>query len=370
MRSGSRRIWRGAAARALAVLGLLAGLYGCANFSPSGDSGPGHDAPVAAAAGSGATAASRSPAAPGAQGEVLGANARLLVYRAAAGDHYAGIAARFLGAADQGWQIAEANAQTPLRPGSPLVVPLQPLHPLGVHGDRLQLVPILCYHRLGSTASRMSVAPAQFEAQMAWLVENGYHVVRLADLGEFLAGRRPLPQRSVVLTFDDGYASFHRFAYPVLKKFGLPATVFVYTDFIGGRDALSWAQMQEMHASGLVDLQSHTKSHRNLTELRPGESEERYRASLDTELRLPRELLQRRLAGLAVHQLAYPYGDADGTVIEAAERNGYTLGATVVPGGNAFFAAPMMLRRTMIFGDTTLEGFKSHLQVSRNLEAP
>lgn len=369
MMTRGRPLRGGRLARALAALALAASLGGCANLSAPGDgaSRDGADAP-AAAAGT-AAAASKSPPAPGAQGEVLGANARLLIYQPARGDHYDAIAARFLGAADQAWQIAEANAATPLRPGWPLLVPLQPLHPLGVQGDRLQLIPILCYHRLGGAVSKMSVAAAQFEAQIAWLVDNGYRVVRLADLGEFLAGRKPLPQRSVVLSFDDGYASFYRHAYPVLKKYGLPATVFVYTDFIGGREALSWAQMQEMHASGLVDLQSHSKSHRNLTEMRPGESEERYRASLDTELRLPRELLQRRLAGLAVHQLAYPYGDADGTVIEAAARNGYELGATVVPGGNAFFAAPMMLRRTMIFGDTTLEGFKSQLQVSRTLEA-
>jgi peptidoglycan/xylan/chitin deacetylase (PgdA/CDA1 family) len=58
----------------------------------------------------------------------------------------------------------------------------------------------------------------------------------------------------------------------VLKKYGLPATVFVYTDFLGGGDALTWAQMQEMLASGLVDVQSHSKSHRNLIERLPGET--------------------------------------------------------------------------------------------------
>jgi hypothetical protein len=71
----------------------------------------------------------------------------------------------------------------------PLVVPLQPLNPLGVQSDRVQTVPILCYHRLGSGNSKMVVSPANFEAQMAWLVRNDYHVVRLADLAG-LPGRR------------------------------------------------------------------------------------------------------------------------------------------------------------------------------------
>lgn len=307
---------------------------------------------------------------PQARGEVLARNDRLLVYRAAEGDSFGGIAARFLGAADQGWQIADANDSPQPRAQQPLLVPLRPLNPLGVTADRVQTVPILCYHRLGTGVSKMTISPAGFEAQMAWLVRNDYRVVRLADLPGFLAGQRPLPPRAVVLTFDDGYESFHRHAYPVLKKYGLPATVFVYTDFLGGGDALTWPQMQEMLASGLVDVQSHSKSHRNLTERLPGESEDRYRANLDAEMRVPRDLLERRLPPLKVRHLAYPFGDADEAVVDSAVRHGFELAATVVPGGNAFFAQPLMLRRTMIFGDMNLDAFKSRLEVSRPLASP
>lgn len=391
---------------ALAAVGACAALLLAACASSPG--APPSATPQAGVDGAPATdAAARQPSADGpwpqAQGQVLGRNARLLVYRPAAGDSLAGIAARFLGSAAEAWQIADANDEdsagdpsrdngdngdnsdrsggskgsdqaaeraTPLSPAVPLVVPLRPLNPLGVGAERLQTVPILCYHRLGSGHGRMVVSPTAFEAQMAWLARNGYRVVPLADLAGFLAGHKALPARAVVLSFDDGYESFYRYAFPVLKKYGLPATVFVYTDFLGGGDALSWAQLQELHASGLVDVQSHTKSHRNLVERRAGESEERYRVNLEAELRVPRELLQRRLSRLQVTHLAYPFGDADATVQEAAARNGFDLGATVVPGGNAFFAQPLMLRRSMIFGDTSLEGFKAKLQTSRALAAP
>lgn len=368
-----RRGKRGAMARAAhrcaatALAGLVLLLGACASPLSGPDETPATSPGPPAAA---APTTTGDAAAPEARGQVLARSARLLVYLPAAGDSLAGMSRRFLGAPDEGWQIAEANGIAAPEAGQPLLVPLQALNPLGVRADRLQLVPILCYHRLGGTASKMSVAPASFEAQMSWLVTNGYRVVRLSDLGEFLAGRKPLPQRSVVLTFDDGYASFHRFAYPVLKRHGLPATLFVYTDFVGAGDALSWAQLQEMRASGLVDVQSHSKSHRNLVERQPAESEARYLANLDAEMRVSRELLQRRLPGLDVRHLAYPFGDADGPVIERARENGYELAATVVPGGNAFFAAPMMLRRTMIFGDMRLEGFKARLQVERLLERP
>jgi peptidoglycan/xylan/chitin deacetylase (PgdA/CDA1 family) len=111
----------------------------------------------------------------------------------------------------------------------------------------------------------------------------------------------------------------------VLKKYGLPATVFVYTDFLGGGDALTWAQLQEMQASGLVDVQSHSKSHRNLIERRPGETDERYRANIDAEMRVPRETLERRLPPLKVRHLAYPFGDANEQVLDSASRHGFEL---------------------------------------------
>ena len=354
-------------ALALPAVVLATLLAGCASAPAPTDP---TEAPMAPAPAAPAPPPRNGDAWPEARGDVLARNDRLLIYRAADGDSFDGIAARFLGAADQGWQIAEANDSARPRAQQTLLVPLRPLNPLGVQADRLQLVPILCYHRLGSGASKMIVSPAAFEAQMAWLVRHGYHVVRLSDLTGFLAGQRPLPARSVVLTFDDGYESFYRHAFPVLKKYGLPATVFVYTDFLGGGDALTWAQMQEMLASGLVDVQSHSKSHRNLVERLPGESEERYRASLDAEMRVPRDLLERRLPPLKVRHLAYPFGDADEAVIDTAARHGFELAATVVPGGNAFYAQPLMLRRTMIFGDMNLDAFRARLQVSRPLAAP
>jgi hypothetical protein len=81
-------------------------------------------------------------------------------------------------------------------------------------------------------------------------------------------------------------------------------------------------------------------------------------------MKVPREMLSRRL-GQEVRFIAYPYGDANATVLDSAARNGFELGATVAAGGNAFFAQPLLLRRTMIFGDLELEGFTARVQTSR-----
>lgn len=305
-----------------------------------------------------------------AAGQVLGRNERVLIYLAQHGDTMRDIATRFLGKAELDWMIAEANGGEAVEAGVPLIVPLQALNPTGVSSDRVQTVPILCYHRFGTTNSKMVISPTRFASQLDWLAKNGYRVVRLDELPDFLAGRRALPQKSVVITIDDGYESVHRFAYPLLKQYGFPATVFVYTDFIGAGDALRWPQMQEMVASGLIDIQSHSKSHRNLIERTPGETDERYRSNLTAEMQVPKDILQRRLEGHPVKAIAYPYGDANSVVVDSASRSGFVLGATVVPGGNAFYSQPMLLRRTMVFGDLDLEGFKQKLQVSRPLPSP
>jgi peptidoglycan/xylan/chitin deacetylase (PgdA/CDA1 family) len=216
----------------------------------------------------------------------------------------------------------------------------------------------------------MVISPARFEAQLDWLARNGWRVVRLDDVAAFLEGRQALPERSVVITIDDGYESVHRHAWPLLRKYGFPATLFVYTDFVGaGGDALSWAQLREMTASGLIDVQSHSKTHRNLVDRLNGETDEQYRRALDVEMRVPRQQLEARLPAHEVTYIAYPFGDADEAVVDAAGRHGFRLGLTVVPGGNPFFAQPLLLRRTMIFGDLDLEGFKARLQTRRSLPA-
>ncbi len=296
----------------------------------------------------------------------------MIVYGPRQGDTLAGISKRFLGSPTLAWSVADANglptSHTAPVPELALIVPLRPLNAVGVEPERYQTVPILCYHRFGAPATKMMITPASFAAQLEWLAKNDYRVIPLAELRPFLEGRKALPQRAVVITIDDGYESVYRHAFPLLKKFGFAATVFAYTDFIGaGGDALSWAQMQEMQSSGLIDVQSHSKSHRNLIERNAGETETRYRSNIEQEIRLPRELLNKRLQGANVRHIAYPFGDANQVVLDHAAQQGFELGATVASGGNAFFALPLLLRRTMVFGDLDIEGFKSKLQTSRNL---
>lgn len=359
--------WRAAGLAALLWAAALLSACGTRAPAPAADEGP----PPAA------SPAERAPEAaatgwPNAAGDVLGRNDRLLIYLPRAGDRLEAIAERFLGHADRQWMIADANDVQQPEAGHPLIVPLVALNPTGVRHGEYQTVPILCYHRFGNGGARMVVSPSGFAAQLDWLARNQYTVLRLSQLAEFLAGKQPLPPRSVVITIDDGYESVYRHAFPLLKKHGFPATLFVYTDFIGVGDGLSWPQLQEMAASGVIDIQAHSKTHRNLTDRAPGETDERYRQAIETELRAPREVLEKRLASaqVQVRQFAYPFGDANELVLDTMARQRYQFGVTVSPGGNPFFAYPMLLRRTMIFGDLDLEAFKARLQTSRSAGTP
>ncbi len=295
---------------------------------------------------------------------VIARNDRFVVYAPRAGDSLESIAQAFMGNTARAWEIAAFNQITSVNAGQAVGIPLRPVNPLGISNTGYQVVPILCYHRVGPQTNLMIMPRETFAAQMEYLARNNYNVIRLADLPDFLSGKRPLPPRAVVITFDDGHVSAYQHAYPILRKHGFPATFFVYTDFLGGGEGMTWAQINEMAKSGLIDIQSHSKSHANLVVRLPGESEQRYAERIHAELRTPRDVIERNVPGKVTHH-AFPFGDSNQVVLDRLVQTGHDLGLTVNPGGNPFFSYPLMLRRTMIFGGASIENFRSALQVFR-----
>ena len=294
------------------------------------------------------------------EGMVLARDDSYVIVVAGPGDDLTTLAQRYLGDRAKRWWISEFNNIDDVRVGQSIVIPLKVTNPTGVYANGFVTVPILCYHRFGSKPSQLAVTPAAFEAQMDYLARNGYHVLPLARVAGFLERGEPIPRKSVVLTIDDGYRSTYEVAYPILRKYGFPATVFLYSDFVGAPDALTWPQMKEMEASGLVNIQPHSKTHANLTMRMSGETDAKYRERMKAEVDVPIRLIQDRLA-VGSLAFAFPYGDVNETLVDLLKRQGVHLGVTVTPGGNAFFAYPFMLRRSMIFGGDGIDSFKSKL---------
>jgi peptidoglycan/xylan/chitin deacetylase (PgdA/CDA1 family) len=288
-----------------------------------------------------------------------------VLVRAGGRDTMASLAKTYLNDEAKADVIAAANDGQPLRPGQIVVVPLTQGKSWVVDADGYQVVPILCYHQFGAgshSRNKMEVTESAFEQQMAWLKANNYAVVSLSALEDFLSGDRRLPEKTVVITIDDGYRSAYDVAFPILKKYGFPATIYVYSDFIGGGLALTWAQMKEMQDSGLVDIESHSKTHTSMS-LLPNESNgAAYRERVTREVTVPEGIIASKLDKPVKH-FAYPYGDTSTTVLSILEDRGYRTATTVQRGGNPAFADPLVLRRDMVYADDSLADFQKYVAV-------
>ncbi len=130
-------------------------------------------------------------------------------------------------------------------------------------------VPILVYHRVSDTDKNPStLTVADFEAQLKFLVDNGYHVIMPDDLLDAWASGKNLPSKPIVLTFDDGHEDIYKNVFPLLQKYNMRATVFLVTDHIGMKDYLSWDFVRALQAGGFIDFESHTMSYKILTTLK------------------------------------------------------------------------------------------------------
>ena len=237
----------------------------------------------------------------------------------------------------------------PIRPDPPKTV---------VATTRQFAVPVLMYHRVDHLEDHeirspllrdLTVSPANFEAQVKFLVENGYSVLLASEVERAVVEGHELPQKAVCITLDDGYKDNFEQAFPILLRYKVPATIFLVTNNFGRANRLSWDDVLQMRREAGFEYGSHSVHHYDLTTLDQDQ--------LDFELTESKRLIELRIQD-SVTSIAYPAGSYNEFVKERARAAGYSAawkkgGGLVTPGEDM-----LMLPRVRVSGRTSLADFR------------
>ncbi|WP_291643702.1 polysaccharide deacetylase family protein [Clostridium sp.] len=210
-------------------------------------------------------------------------------------------------------------------------------------------IPVLMYHSIGYKKGNTLMLPKEnFREQMKYLKDNGYVTLTLDETYVFFENNKPVPEKSVVLTFDDGYVDNYVDALPILKKFGFKATIFVITGEVDkSKSYMNVEQLKEMEASGM-DIQSHTVHHDHLAKLS-------YQKQLET-LKESKDFLEKAL-NKKIKYFAYPYGEYSKESLKAVKEAGYTMAFTTAGRWSDKADGILTLDRVFISGSANLDVF-------------
>lgn len=220
-------------------------------------------------------------------------------------------------------------------------------------------IPILCYHNFNPTVpGSMNLRPQKFEAQLKWLKANGFTVIPLQQAIEYLQGKRvALPAKPVVITADDGWKSVYQYMLPLVKKYKIPVTLFIYPQTISqGKNAMTWEQLKELQNTGLFDIQGHTYWHPNFKKEKRKRTPTNYEKFVKNQLLISKEILEKKL-GTKVTLLAWPFGIYNDYLEQEAKNAGYVMAFSIdARHANKQYRA-MAQPRFMIIEDQTMQTF-------------
>lgn len=226
-------------------------------------------------------------------------------------------------------------------------------------------IPILLYHSISEEVAppfqKWAVHPERFSEQLSFLRTQGYTPITVSQLVEATTGGpKGLPERPVVMTFDDGFADFYTAAWPLLKKHDFVATLFLTTDYIGktsrwlvaegegDRPMLSWEQVRELNRNG-VECGAHTCSHPQLDTLRLAQARDEILGS--------KKALEYNL-GKSALSFAYPHGYHSAATKKLVKQAGFSAACAVKHAMSRQNYDPFALARIIIEADTSLETFE------------
>lgn len=261
--------------------------------------------------------------------------------------------------------VAAVASPEPVAPPEPVydATAFAPLHPRALSSR----VTVLMFHDVVTSRGKGGVyfdsTVAEFNEILDYFEEQGAHYLSLRELHEHLVTGKQVPERSVVLTFDDNYLGFYENAWPILKAKNIPSGMFVHTDFVGNTSGshpkMTWDQLKELDATGLVEIGGHTCSHPGDLKSLPEDVQER-------ELTKSKALLEDQL-GHPVPFLAYPVGSADAKTIALTKSAGYTMAFTMRNGPAEESPGVLEVQRTI--QTKYKQAFEESLSQAKNVPA-
>lgn len=211
------------------------------------------------------------------------------------------------------------------------------------------VVPILTYHRFGYDKSTLFVKPDNFTRQMEYLKEKGYHVISLDELVEGIKKEKKFNHRSVVITIDDGYEDNFIYAYPVLKKYGFPATMFIIANFIGSKVGyMDWEEVKTISRDN-ISFGAHTKNEMYLPSLKK-------RELLWEEIAGSKKIIQNKI-GKPVDYFCYPTGGFTEEIKLIVKEAGYKGACTTNRGFVELNKDLYELKRIKVTNSDTVKPF-------------
>ncbi|WP_304457969.1 polysaccharide deacetylase family protein [Alicyclobacillus sendaiensis] len=225
------------------------------------------------------------------------------------------------------------------------------------------LVPILEYHAANDVpGDEATLRRGQLQQELYWLKTHDFHTINFGQLyAAFYYGYK-LPYRPILLTFDDGYESFYTDVFPLLERYHFQATCFIIAGYVhtwmntkAEFPTMTEAQLKQLQASGLVDIEGHSYSHPYLTSVSPSRMEQEVRESAD---------ILSKMVGHPIWVFCYPYGAYNAAVIHAVQESGYALATTQNEGYARLSQGPFTLDRIPILRDTSFAEFQSLLAPS------
>ncbi|AKQ75433.1 polysaccharide deacetylase [Bacillus licheniformis WX-02] len=215
-------------------------------------------------------------------------------------------------------------------------------------------IPILMYHSI-SSGNSLRVPEGEFRGHMKWLKDNGYYTLTPEEAYIVLTQDKMPSDKCVLITFDDGYTDNFEKAYPILKGYGMKATIFMIGKSVGGKNHLTEKQMNEMRRNG-ISIQSHTIHHVELNGLAPGQQ-------LD-EMTRSKALFDRMFSQNTV-MLSYPVGRYNEDTLKLAKQAGYQMAVTTEPGAASRDQGMYALHRVRISPGMSPDAFGKMVEHSR-----